>query len=336
MKGWFFVVLKVGVAVALIAALISAGKLNLDAIHIRPGGGLWASLSLALILLGLLTIIARWHLLLIGLGIPLRFNKALKLQMVGCLFYNFGLGNAGGDVAQVVVTQKYARGHSVEVALSVLANRLVGMFALLPVAVIGLILNTSMFTALDFVDPMTLVLVAAVLSAFAVSGGYVILTKYSTLTPASSLYHPTIAGAVKNVADALTLLRSQGRYLLAAFCVALVTHLFNVLSFYCMCRAMPMEPLTIGALLFIVPIGYLAAILPIAPAGIGVGQVAFGFLTSLVTTSQPDQGANLFTAYQVTMCAVNLSGLYFFLRLRRQERDDLGVDSNIASKPRIS
>jgi glycosyltransferase 2 family protein len=235
-----------------------------------------------------------------------------------------------------VVTQKYARGHSVEVALSVLANRLVGLFALLPVAFIGLTLNTSMFASLEFIDPITLVVVAGLLSSSAVFGGYALLTKYSALTSASSFYHPTVAKATQDIVDALMLLRSQGRYLWAAFCVALVTHLFNVLSFYCMCRAMPMEPLTIGSLLFIVPIGYLAAILPIAPAGIGVGQVAFGFLTSLVTTSQPDQGANLFTAYQVTMCAVNLSGLYFFLRLRRQERDDLGVDSNIVSKPRIS
>ena len=320
MKRWLVITVKLGIAVGLLTYLVSAGKLDIGAIHVRAGGWHWAGLSLAAIVLALLSIIFRWQLLLRGLGIAFPFRQALKLQMIGCLFYNFGLGNAGGDIAQVLLAQKHSNGKRMETAVSVLANRLIGMMALLPIAVVGLGLNAPKLAQNLAIDPIMTAASAAVLILVALVGGWIFLHRYASLSPGAFLYHPTLATIAAQLKEALGLLTSQRRYPTAAFGVALATHVFNVAAFYFMSRALPTEPVGFGVLLFVVPIGYLAAILPIAPAGVGVGQVAFGFLIALTTSSQPELGANLFTAYQVVTSLVNLSGLYFFFRLRRQKK----------------
>jgi uncharacterized membrane protein YbhN (UPF0104 family) len=66
--------------------------------------------------------------------------------------------------------------------------------------------------------------------------------------------------------------------------------------------------------LVLVPLGLLVTAVPIAPAGLGVGQVAFLALFRMAGSSQ---GANLFTLYMAACVLINLVGalLVPFLRL---------------------
>lgn len=61
----------------------------------------------------------------------------------------------------------------------------------------------------------------------------------------------------------------------------------------------------------LVPLGLLVTAVPVSPAGLGVGQVAFLALFHLVGVSQ---GANLFTLYMASYVVINLTGalLYVF------------------------
>ena len=62
--------------------------------------------------------------------------------------------------------------------------------------------------------------------------------------------------------------------------------------------------------LLLVPLGLLVTAVPISPAGLGVGQVAFLGLFHLVGTSQ---GANLFTLYMASCVVINLAGALLYL-----------------------
>ena len=66
--------------------------------------------------------------------------------------------------------------------------------------------------------------------------------------------------------------------------------------------------------LMLVPLGLLVTAIPVSPAGLGVGQVAFLALFHLAGTSQ---GANLFTLYMASYVVINLAGaiLYLFPRM---------------------
>jgi uncharacterized membrane protein YbhN (UPF0104 family) len=67
--------------------------------------------------------------------------------------------------------------------------------------------------------------------------------------------------------------------------------------------------------LILVPLGLMVTAIPISPAGLGVGQVAFLGLFQMAGTPQ---GANLFTLYMASSILVNMSGalLLPFFRLR--------------------
>ncbi len=60
----------------------------------------------------------------------------------------------------------------------------------------------------------------------------------------------------------------------------------------------------------LVPLGLLVTAVPVSPAGLGVGQVAFLALFGLVGTSQ---GANLFTLYMASYVLINLTGALLYL-----------------------
>ena len=62
--------------------------------------------------------------------------------------------------------------------------------------------------------------------------------------------------------------------------------------------------------LLLVPLGLLVTAVPVSPAGLGVGQVAFLALFHLVGTSQ---GANLFTLYMASYVLINLTGALLYL-----------------------
>jgi len=60
----------------------------------------------------------------------------------------------------------------------------------------------------------------------------------------------------------------------------------------------------------LVPLGLLLTAIPVSPAGLGVGQVAFLALFHWVGTSQ---GANLFTLYMASYVVINLTGALLYL-----------------------
>ncbi|MBI3895168.1 MAG: flippase-like domain-containing protein [Acidobacteria bacterium] len=65
----------------------------------------------------------------------------------------------------------------------------------------------------------------------------------------------------------------------------------------------------VSSYLMLAPLGLLVTVIPISPAGLGVGQVAFLALFHTVGTSQ---GANLFTLYMASYVLINLSGAFFY------------------------
>jgi uncharacterized membrane protein YbhN (UPF0104 family) len=65
--------------------------------------------------------------------------------------------------------------------------------------------------------------------------------------------------------------------------------------------------------LFIIPLGLTAMALPIAPAGLGVGQVVFYVLFSDLVPGSGSLGASMVTIYQLVYVFVSLTGIFFYL-----------------------
>ena len=74
--------------------------------------------------------------------------------------------------------------------------------------------------------------------------------------------------------------------------------------------------ISVMSYLVLVPVGLMITTIPITPASLGVGQVAFLALFQLAGSPQ---GANLFTLYMVSQVLINLSGAVLLPMLRMGE-----------------
>jgi hypothetical protein len=73
--------------------------------------------------------------------------------------------------------------------------------------------------------------------------------------------------------------------------------------------------MSIAELFFFLPLVLVTTALPVAPAGIGVGQVAIYTLFQ-AADGNGAQGTSAFTVYQIVLMLVYLTGLYSYLTHR--------------------
>ena len=71
-----------------------------------------------------------------------------------------------------------------------------------------------------------------------------------------------------------------------------------------------------AAFFFAVPLGFIAMAIPIAPAGIGVGQAVMFFLFSVVIGQESTLGPTVMTAFQIALFFASLPGIYFYVKNR--------------------
>ena len=68
----------------------------------------------------------------------------------------------------------------------------------------------------------------------------------------------------------------------------------------------------------IIPIVLVITAIPIAPMGIGVGQLAIYQLLTIVGVKNPAEGATLMTLYQSITICINFLGLFPYLKQGRK------------------
>ena len=80
------------------------------------------------------------------------------------------------------------------------------------------------------------------------------------------------------------------------------------------------EGLNWATYFFAVPIGFIVSSLPIAPAGLGVGQYAFLVLFELYSGAKTNVGQTAITAFQVFQFVWGMIGGYFYLKKRQPKQ----------------
>ena len=99
--------------------------------------------------------------------------------------------------------------------------------------------------------------------------------------------------------------------------VSLLSQAATMVFFYQLAQVMGELDVTWKAVLFAVPMGFLITAIPIAPAGIGVGQVGFSYLFQAYLDRPTQFGATAITAYQLTVVCWALVGALLYLRRKK-------------------
>lgn len=304
---------KALVAAALIAWLLKRGTLDLSAV----GRALdhWPLLLLiaATYYFQLLLISWRWNLLLRAQGFPFRLRETFSLTMIGTLFNLITPSSVGGDVMKGYYVQQGAAGRRAEALATIVLDRVLGLLSLLIVAALaavpGLLSSGS--------NPQLRALaVSSIGGAFAGLAGLAIAIHFSRTggdVEAANRVVRFVVRAFRSLAE----YRERPGVLLRCIAAGIFSYLLACGAFYYSARAIGAPDFPVR-FLFLVPLGLCATALPLSPAGIGVGQVAFAELFRISSEGRYTFGANAFTVFQTLQFLVGLTGFFFYLAYRRR------------------
>lgn len=304
---------KILVAVALITFLVKSG-------HLDPKD-LWALMTisnvcLALALVGLSTAVAawRWVLLLNSRGFQIGFFYGLSLYLIG-IFFNYALpGAVGGDVVRGYYLVADFPKQKLDAILSILIDRILGLYSFFILTLVAVAFD------FQFVIGHEQVRLVALLAFLLFLG----MTCFFLVVFSHRLGHLCGLGLlerriqiVEKVVMAFRRYGQNRQIIFISVLVSLLAQLITMLFFYQVAVVSGEVAVTWRAILFAVPMGFLITAIPISPAGIGVGQVAFLYLFRTYMQSDSQFGATSVTAYQLAMVAWALVGAVFYLRRRK-------------------
>lgn len=254
--------------------------------RLQPGfftalrGLTWGWFALGTLLWGVLLVMAavRWQWLLRAADVPVSAGQALRLCFIGYFFNNVMFGATGGDLVRAVMVTRGLEQNRVRAALSVIVDRLIGLFALLTLAAIVLFILwqqdrlgevrglRDLAVAIYLVLGLVMVGAAAYLSQRARQR--LGLNWLLQRLPAQPLIH--------KLDDAITVYRSRRRVILGALLWSLPLQVAGIFSFWAIGHALG-AGLSIADDFVIFPVVQTASAVPLAPAGWGVGETLYGW-----------------------------------------------------------
>lgn len=313
MKRALFTALQIAITVGILWFVFrDPGKRAEMAAAIGQADPLWLLLGIAIY--GIVEIGAglRWQILLHVQGIRLSWRRVLSLVFIG-LFFNFFIpGATGGDAVKIFYLLKETPGRRTAALLSVIVDRLLGLFALVALASILIAAKWSWLTS----DAETAEWVWIVLAVLA--GSLLFLVGSLLLSSRDLLYRlPPRFPARDKLAEIAMAYRLYGRKWkpsVIAFLISIVAHFGYYATFYCAARSLgknanlPAFP----EFFAIMPIVGTITSLPISIGGVGWREVVFQtFLRNLCHATEGVAIAVSSTGYLLTLAWGLVGGLIY-------------------------
>jgi uncharacterized protein (TIRG00374 family) len=260
----------------------------------------------------------RWVLLLRGQGFRVSVKDTLPLTLIG-LFFNYAMpGGVGGDIVKGYYLMQDHPERRTAAATSVLIDRLIGLAGMVALSLFAVAFNFRMVAA----RPQLVSLSIGVMLLFLAFAGFFALA-FSQRIYAHWLVEAVLSRlpggqTIRRVYEAVHCYRRAMRRFWQAWAVTLISQSISLVFFMLVGTAMGFS-VPVSAYVFAVPLGLIATALPISPAGVGVGQVAFSSLFDWSTGVRSAIGSNLITAHQIVTFFLSLGGAVFYFRRRKPD-----------------
>lgn len=260
--------------------------------------------------------VIRWQWLLRAQDIHLNWGRTTQLSLIGC-FFNIALpGAVSGDFVKAFYVGKETRGQKARAFGTILFDRVVGLSALVLVSAGALIfgfesyLNTPLFAAIQFVLG---------------TGAVCVITFYTYLFLVREKHDPLlkflkyIDGRVEKLKSITQIYESLRHYhnhrvtVIKALLLSIFIHMTVGWGCLYFAQALGEMQLPLSALYVVVPLGLLITAVPVAPAGVGTGNVAFLYFFHLLHS---ERGADVYSLVAMTNILVGMIGGLIYFRFR--------------------
>lgn len=279
-----------GVPAAIIGWLVYQAVRNDSFSRLRDEPKQWDYLALATLVcfVAVMLTMARWYYLVRALDVPITWRDAIRLGFLGYMWNFVTPGSVGGDLVKVVYLAHKRPGKRTEVALSVVFDRLLGLYAVFLLAT-GAILWTGMWR-----DPSERVRFACRVMFWCTGGGTLFfaigwLPGFSEGPIARALHRlPRVGRYVEQLNRAIRMYYSHPWALPWALILSLMVQSLFAVGVWMIARGLLSQSPTLPEHFVIVPMGMATGAVPLAPNGLGT----FEWLVNFLYQHMPDASAN--------------------------------------------
>ncbi|MBL8756701.1 MAG: flippase-like domain-containing protein [Planctomycetes bacterium] len=273
---------------------------------------------------------ARWWWLLRATGTDVSLWETLRFTWIGIFFNTAMPGSTGGDVVKAVYIMKRCPGHRVQVMVSVIVDRVLGLGSLALLGAIVVLFALDRFTSIA-IAIWSVILGVGLLGTFAFSKRLRALIRLNTLL---QKLPPKLGHVLRLVDQAVFAYRSHKWVIVGSLVTGVANHVVSVLGVYLLGEAMGvgLPPLEYFAL---IPIVNIVSAVPLMPNGWGIGEWLYGGLFAtygatylgggaVAEAAMSTRGVALSLLYRIHLtCWSFLGGVFVLLEKDRVTQADL-------------
>jgi uncharacterized membrane protein YbhN (UPF0104 family) len=236
----------------------------------------WLAAGLGTAFLCELLCAVRWWIMLRLFGVPVSFARTCAFAGAG-LFFSLGLpGSGGGDAFRIIYVMRLYPGQKLRAALSVVADRLCGLAALLAAVVLPLA-RSEMFAA----DPLSRATLGAAAGTLLLAALLVFLWWLTTLPRLHARWLPYVPKSIRPQADQLgqifPWLSSHPRLVAAAVLVSGAALAAHFTTYFFSAKSFALD-LKLIDLFTVMPVVDTLTMLPVTLFGLGLRETLFEYL----------------------------------------------------------
>ena len=315
----FGTALRLLVGIGALLALYYFGKYDLRALEplLRSP---WTIAGAALLILLPLPLAAlRWSIILDVLGIGLPVGPLFRVVCISTTVNQFFLALTSGDAVRGIYAWRMLRGASGRIAISIIADRAVGLLALMTISAALISLRWDRVSEVPALMLLTLSLVLGIGAAL-ISGVVLLAAPTLLVWVLGKLQHrPRPAQFISRVHRIVMAFRLRLAALFIVFGLSVIMQGLNILAFVVIGATMHIGNVSLLDIAVAAPLALVANVLPFTPGGLGIGEAAFDQICRwLVPSPASAPYASIFFAFRAVSLAVVIPGLISFAYQREK------------------
>ena len=309
-KNTFLFILKVAVSSILIWYLLNNTDLSAIYLSLKTANPWWIFFAFVTLNIGKLLTGYRWQILLQAQEIHIHLRSLVASVYVGQFFNSILPSTVGGDAYRAYDTATESK-QTTKSIISLIADRLIGVFALALLAVVALFVGWLIGDDVSFyVFPVLFVFILCSLGMSLVffDRPY---SWFDSLLRRFNLHK--FADQLTKAYESLYSLRKQPIVLLAAFIISILLQINVVLFYYFIGVALDMN---VSFLYFamIVPVALVVLLVPFSINGIGIREGIFVFLLTGLGVPSSQAIALSWISFGLMLTQGIIGGVIFALR----------------------